>query len=137
MKLKMESFIKKLVSIILLFVLLLQPLCSLGIYSSQAQSGLTNLEQLMTDLQNNSIEQQALVLSLQDSLMTAEEQLSNAESTVETLTKSLNEASVLQEKQSKLLKKKDTTLCVLKWSLVLLTPIAFTTGLIIGYNLKE
>lgn len=136
MKLKMASFTKKLVSIILLFALLLQPLCCLELYSSPAQSGLTNLEQLMTDLQNNSIEQQILVQNLQDSLTTAEEQLANANNSVETLTKSLNEASQLQEKQSKLLKKQDTMLCVLKWSLVLLTPIAFTSGLIIGYKLK-
>lgn len=137
MKLKMGSFIKRLTSIVLLFVLLLQPLCCLDFYSSQAQSNLTNLEQLMTDLQNNSIEQQILVQNLQDSLATAETQLGNAESTVQTLTKSLEEASVMQEKQSKLLKKQDTMLCVLKWSLGLSIPIAFTTGLIVGYKMKR
>lgn len=129
MKQKMV-FITKPTSIILLLAFLSQPLYSLELYSSPAQSNLTDLEQLMTDLQNDSVTQRILVEDLQ-------KQLETANQSVENLTESLNEISELQKTQSKLLKKQDTTLKVLKWSLVLSIPIAFTAGLMIGWNLKE
>ena len=137
------AFTKKLISGILLLSLLLQPLLCSELYSSPAQLGLTNLEQLMTDLQNDSLTQRILAQNLQESLENANQQLeianqqlSNANSTAETLKNSLDEALELQETQSKLLKKQDIMCNVLKWSLVIGIPIAFTAGLTIGWKVK-
>lgn len=99
-------------------------------YYSQPQENLTNLEQLMTDLQNESWKQKILIESLQKAL-------DKSDSSVKSLTRQLTEISELSEKQSKLLKKQDTMCNVLKWSLAFTIPIAFTTGLILGYKMKE
>lgn len=128
---------KRILSIILLFAFCYCPLCSAEYYTSEAQLGLASLENLITSLQNDLLTQQILAQNLKDSLTTAEKQLNTAETTVTKLTESLTEASQLQETQSKLLKKQDTMLHVLKWSLILSIPIAFTTGLTIGLNLNK
>lgn len=97
---------------------------------SQSQENLTKLEDLMTSLQNESIQQKILIENLQKAL-------DKSDSCVESLTLQLTEISELSEKQSKLLRKQDTMCNVLKWSLVFTIPIAFTTGLILGYKMKE
>lgn len=136
MKIKMD-FTKRLIAIILLLSLAFSSLYCSEPYSSEAQSNLTSLEDIMTNLQNDYLNQQILVQDLQESLENVQSQLTNAEATVMSLEQSLQEISAQYEKQLKLSKKKDTLLSVLKWSLVCGIPIAITSGVIIGYKLKE
>lgn len=99
---------------------------------SPVQGNLTQLEQLMTNLQNGSITQQIQIEDLQKRLETADLLSRNLEMHLaETLEQS--------EKQSKLLKKRERQLELWKWSSGFGIPIAFTAGLTLGFlaiNLK-
>ena len=118
---KMGIFIKKAISILLLLSFLQFSCFSAEPYQSTVQSNLTNLEQLMTDLQNSSIERQILVQDLQ-------KQLESANQSVDNLTNQVDEISQISEQHSKLLKKQEKQLVLWKW----LSACSIATGIILG-----
>src|SRR5574344_652787 len=112
---------KRIISILLLFAFLHFCCFSVEPYQSSVQFNITQLEQIMTDLQNRSIEQQILVQDLQ-------KQLESANQSVDSLTNQVDEISQISETQSKLLKKQEKQLSLWKG----LSACSIVMGIIIG-----
>lgn len=115
---------------ILLSLLCLFCCFHLSAQTSPVQSNLTNLEDYVINLENESLTQKILINNL-------EEQLNNANQSVENLNNQLIEILAQQEMQSKLLKKYEFKCKVLKVSLVVGIPIAITTTGILCYYLNN
>ena len=124
---------KKLVSIVLLFALLLS---SLFCWEPQVYSGLTQLEDKLTSLEDNLLKQQNQITLLQGNLKIAEQDLNNAISYSKNLETQLDEALKQSEIVSTSLKNKDITLRVLSITLTVAVPTSFIIGLMIGLNTR-
>ena len=124
---------KKLVSIVLLFALLLS---SLFCWEPQVYSGLTQLEDKLTSLEDNLLKQQNQITLLQGNLKIAEQDLNNAISYSKNLETQLDEALKQSEIVSTSLKNKDITLRVLSITLTVAIPTSFIIGLMIGLNTR-
>ena len=143
MKTKM-AFITRLISIILSFALLLQPLCCSELFSLSAYQGLTQLEGGLTNLEDNLLKQQQQITLLEgnlkiaeDNLNLANQDLSNAISYSKSLETQLDEASKQLEIVSTSLKNKDITLQFYRITLMVAIPTTFIIGLIAGWKVKE
>lgn len=124
---------KKVVSILLLFVFLLS---SLFCWEPQVYSGLTQLEDKLTSLEDNSLKQQNQITLLQGNLKIAEQDLNNAILYSKNLETQLDEALKQSETVSNSLKNKDITLRVLGITLTVAIPTSFIIGLMIGLNMR-
>ena len=124
---------KRLVSIILLSVFLLS---SLFCWEPPVYSGLTQLEDKLTFLEDNSLKQQNQITLLQGNLKIAEQDLNNAILYSKNLETQLDEALKQSEIVSNSLKNKDITLRVLSITLTVAVPTSFIIGLIIGLNTR-
>ena len=122
---------KRLVSIILLFVFLLS---SLFCWEPPVYSGLTQLEDKLTFLEDNLQKQQNQITLLQGNLKIAEQDLNNAILYSKNLETQLDEALKQSEIVSTSLKNKDITLRVLSITLTVAVPTSFIIGLMIGLN---
>lgn len=124
---------KRLVSIILLSVFLLS---SLFCWEPPVYSGLTQLEDKLTFLEDNLQKQQNQITLLQGNLKTAEQDLNNAILYSKNLETQLDEALKQSEIVSTSLKNKDITLRVLSITLTVAIPTSFIIGLMIGLNTR-
>lgn len=124
---------KKVVSTLLLFVFLLS---SLFCWEPQVYSGLTQLEDKLTSLEDNSLKQQNQITLLQGNLKIAEQDLNNAILYSKNLETQLDEALKQSEIVSNSLKNKDITLRVLSITLTVAIPTSFIIGLMIGLNMR-
>lgn len=97
---------RKLFCVLVAFFLL--PYLAFG--QSQAQSNLSNLEDYVISIENESLKQKERIESL-------EQELNSANQSVENLNVQLKEMSALQERQSNLSKKSELRCTVLSWSL--------------------
>ena len=121
MRLKMEGFIKRVISILLLLSFL-QFSC---FTQSSVQFNITKLEDNLIQLENNSLLQQKQIEDLQFSL-------DNANLLSMTLQTQLTETSQTLENASNSLKKSELKSEVLKWSLIIGVPTSFIAGMMIG-----
>ena len=124
---------KRLVSTLLLFVFFLS---SLFCWEPQVYSGLTQLEDKLTSLEDNSLKQQNQITLLQGNLKIAEQDLNNAILYSKNLETQLDEALKQSETVSNSLKNKDITLRVLGITLTVAIPTSFIIGLMIGLNTR-
>ena len=124
---------KRLVSIILLSVFLLS---SLFCWEPPVYSGLTQLEDKLTFLEDNLQKQQNQITLLQGNLKIAEQDLNNAILYSKNLETQLDEALKQSEIVSNSLKNKDITLRVLSITLTVAIPTSFMIGLMIGLNTR-
>ena len=124
---------KRLVSIVLLLVFLLS---SLFCWEPPVYSGLTQLEDKLTFLEDNSLKQQNQITLLQGNLKIAEQDLNNAILYSKNLETQLDEALKQSEIVSNSLKNKDITLRVLSITLTVAIPTSFIIGLMIGLNTR-
>lgn len=124
---------KRLVSTLLLFVFLLS---SLFCWEPPVYSGLTQLEDKLTSLEDNLQKQQNQITLLQGNLKIAEQDLNNAISYSKNLETQLDEALKQSEIVSTSLKNKDITLRVLSITLTVAIPTSFMIGLMIGLNTR-
>lgn len=124
---------KRLVSIILLSVFLLS---SLFCWEPPVYSGLTQLEDKLTSLEDNLLKQQNQITLLQGNLKIAEQDLNNAILYSKNLETQLEEALKQSEIVSTSLKNKDITLRVLSITLTVAIPTSFIIGLMIGLNTR-
>ena len=124
---------KRLVSTLLLFVFLLS---SLFCWEPPVYSGLTQLEDKLTFLEDNSLKQQNQITLLQGNLKIAEQDLNNAILYSKNLETQLDEALKQSEIVSNSLKNKDITLRVLSITLTVAIPTSFIIGLMIGLNTR-
>ena len=124
---------KRLVSIILLSVFLLS---SLFCWEPPVYSGLTQLEDKLTSLEDNLLKQQNQITLLQGNLKIAEQDLNNAILYSKNLETQLDEALKQSEIVSTSLKNKDITLRVLSITLTVAIPTSFIIGLMIGLNTR-
>lgn len=124
---------KRLVSIILLSVFLLS---SLFCWEPPVYSGLTQLEDKLTFLEDNLQKQQNQITLLQGNLKIAEQDLNNAILYSKNLETQLDEALKQSEIVSTSLKNKDITLRVLSITLTVAIPTSFIIGLMIGLNTR-
>lgn len=124
---------KKVVSTLLLFVFFLS---SLFCWEPQVYSGLTQLEDKLTSLEDNSLKQQNQITLLQGNLKIAEQDLNNAILYSKNLETQLEEALKQSETVSNSLKNKDITLRVLGITLTVAIPTSFIIGLMIGLNTR-
>lgn len=115
-----------------IFFILLLFYVSSFLYAQQSpvQSNLTNLEDYVINLENESLMQKMLIESL-------EEQLSNANQSVESLNLQLEEAYQLQEMQSNSLKKLEFKCKVLRISLEVGIPVSIIATGILCYCLNN
>ena len=125
---------KKVVSILLLFVFLLS---SLFCWEPPVYSGLTQLEDKLTSLEDNLLKQQNQITLLQGNLKIAEQDLNNAILYSKNLETQLDEALKQSEIVSTSLKNKDITLRVLSITLTVAVPTSFIIGLMTMYLIKE
>lgn len=124
---------KRLRKLLLLSLLLwLAPLC----FSQQStsQSSLTQLEDYITQLENNSIEQLEKIESLQASLKSSELLLEQSTKKLENSEKSLEEVSVQLEKQSKSLKSSELKLWIWRGVAAVSIGTAITTTMILIFK---
>ena len=124
---------KRLVSTLLLFVFLLS---SLFCWEPPVYSGLTQLEDKLTSLEDNLLKQQNQITLLQGNLKIAEQDLNNAILYSKNLETQLEEALKQSEIVSTSLKNKDITLRVLSITLTVAIPTSFIIGLMIGLNTR-
>lgn len=124
---------KRLVSITLLLVFLFQSLFCLEF---PAYSGLTQLEDKLTSLEDNLLKQQNQITLLQGNLKIANQDLNNAILYSKNLETQLDEALKQSEIVSTSLKNKDITLRVLRITLTVAIPTSFIIGLMIGLNMR-
>lgn len=124
---------KRLVSTLLLFVFLLS---SLFCWEPPVYSGLTQLEDKLTSLEDNLLKQQNQITLLQGNLKIAEQDLNNAILYSKNLETQLDEALKQSEIVSTSLKNKDITLRVLSITLTVAVPTSFIIGLMIGLNTR-
>lgn len=124
---------KRLVSIILLYVFLLS---SLFCWEPPVYSGLTQLEDKLTSLEDNLLKQQSQITLLEGNLKIAEQDLNNAILYSKNLETQLDEALKQSEIVSTSLKNKDITLRVLSITLTVAIPTSFMIGLMIGLNTR-
>ena len=124
---------KRLVSITLLLVFLFQSLFCLEF---QPYSGLTQLEDKLTSLEDNLLKQQSQITLLQGNLKIANQDLNNAILYSKNLETQLDEALKQSEIVSTSLKNKDITLRVLSITLTVAVPTSFIIGLMIGLNTR-
>ena len=124
---------KRLVSTLLLFVFLLS---SLFCWEPPVYSGLTQLEDKLTFLEDNLQKQQNQITLLQGNLKIAEQDLNNAILYSKNLETQLDEALKQSEIVSNSLKNKDITLRVLSITLTVAVPTSFIIGLMIGLNTR-
>ena len=124
---------KRLVSTLLLFVFLLS---SLFCWEPPVYSGLTQLEDKLTFLEDNLLKQQNQITLLQGNLKIAEQDLNNAILYSKNLETQLDEALKQSEIVSNSLKNKDITLRVLSITLTVAIPTSFIIGLMIGLNTR-
>lgn len=124
---------KRLVSTLLLFVFLLS---SLFCWEPPVYSGLTQLEDKLTSLEDNLQKQQNQITLLQGNLKIAEQDLNNAILYSKNLETQLEEALKQSEIVSTSLKNKDITLRVLSITLTVAVPTSFIIGLMIGLNTR-
>ena len=124
---------KRLVSTLLLFVFLLS---SLFCWEPPVYSGLTQLEDKLTSLEDNLQKQQNQITLLQGNLKIAEQDLNNAILYSKNLETQLDEALKQSEIVSNSLKNKDITLRVLSITLTVAIPTSFIIGLMIGLNTR-
>ena len=122
---------KRVISILLLFVFLLS---SLFCWEPPVYSGLTQLEDKLTSLEDNLQKQQNQITLLQGNLKIAEQDLNNAILYSKNLETQLDEALKQSEIVSNSLKNKDITLRVLSITLTVAVPTSFIIGLMIGLN---
>ena len=124
---------KRIISTLLLFVFLLS---SLFCWEPPVYSGLTQLEDKLTFLEDNSLKQQNQITLLQGNLKIAEQDLNNAILYSKNLETQLDEALKQSEIVSNSLKNKDITLRVLSITLTVAIPTSFIIGLMIGLNTR-
>ena len=124
---------KRIISTLLLFVFLLS---SLFCWEPPVYSGLTQLEDKLTFLEDNLQKQQNQITLLQGNLKIAEQDLNNAILYSKNLETQLDEALKQSEIVSNSLKNKDITLRVLSITLTVAVPTSFIIGLMIGLNTR-
>ena len=124
---------KRIISILLLFVLLLSSLCC---WEPPVYSGLTQLEDKLTSLEDSFLKQQNQITLLQGNLKIAEQDLNNAILYSKSLETQLDEALKQSEIVSTSLKNKDITLRVCRITLIVAVPTSFIIGLMIGLNMR-
>ena len=124
---------KRIISILLLFVLLLSSLCC---WEPPVYSGLTQLEDKLTSLEDSFLKQQNQITLLQGNLKIAEQDLNNAILYSKSLETQLDEALKQSEIVSTSLKNKDITLRVCRITLIVAVPTSFIIGLMIGLNTR-
>ena len=124
---------KRIISILLLFVLLLSSLCC---WEPPVYSGLTQLEDKLTSLEDSFLKQQNQITLLEGNLKVAEQDLSNAILYSKSLETQLDEALKQSEIVSTSLKNKDITLRVCRITLIVAVPTSFIIGLMIGLNMR-
>ena len=124
---------KRVISTLLLFVFLLS---SLFCWEPPVYSGLTQLEDKLTFLEDNLQKQQNQITLLQGNLKIAEQDLNNAILYSKNLETQLDEALKQSEIVSNSLKNKDITLRVLSITLTVAVPTSFIIGLMIGLNTR-
>ena len=124
---------KRIISTLLLFVFLLS---SLFCWEPPVYSGLTQLEDKLTFLEDNLQKQQNQITLLQGNLKIAEQDLNNAILYSKNLETQLDEALKQSEIVSNSLKNKDITLRVLSITLTVAIPTSFIIGLMIGLNTR-
>ena len=124
---------KRIISILLLFALLLSSLCC---WEPPVYSGLTQLEDKLTSLEDSFLKQQSQITLLQGNLKIAEQDLSNAILYSKSLETQLDEALKQSEIVSTSLKNKDITLRVCRITLIVAVPTSFIIGLMIGLNMR-
>ena len=124
---------KRVISILLLFVFLLS---SSFCWEPPVYSGLTQLEDKLTFLEDNLQKQQNQITLLQGNLKIAEQDLNNAILYSKNLETQLDEALKQSETVSNSLKNKDITLRVLSITLTVAIPTSFIIGLMIGLNTR-
>ena len=124
---------KRIISTLLLFVFLLS---SLFCWEPPVYSGLTQLEDKLTSLEDNLQKQQNQITLLQGNLKIAEQDLNNAILYSKNLETQLDEALKQSEIVSNSLKNKDITLRVLSITLTVAIPTSFIIGLMIGLNTR-
>ena len=124
---------KRIISILLLFVLLLSSLCC---WEPPVYSGLTQLEDKLTSLEDSFLKQQNQITLLEGNLKVAEQDLSNAILYSKSLETQLDEALKQSEIVSTSLKNKDITLRVCRITLIVAVPTSFIIGLMIGLNTR-
>ena len=124
---------KRVISTLLLFVFLLS---SLFCWEPPVYSGLTQLEDKLTSLEDNLLKQQNQITLLQGNLKIAEQDLNNAILYSKNLETQLDEALKQSEIVSTSLKNKDITLRVLSITLTVAVPTSFIIGLMIGLNTR-
>ena len=124
---------KRVISTLLLFAFLH---LSLFCWEPQVYSGLTQLEDKLTSLEDNLLKQQNQITLLQGNLKIAEQDLNNAISYSKNLETQLEEALKQSEIVSTSLKNKDITLRVLSITLTVAIPTSFIIGLMIGLNTR-
>ena len=127
---------KRIVSILLLLAFLCQSSFCLELSSMQAYSGLTQLEDKLTSLEDNLLKQQNQITLLEGNLKIANQDLNNAISYSKNLETQLEEALKQSEIVSTSLKNKDISLRVCRITLIVAVPTCFMIGLIVGWNLK-
>ena len=142
MKVK-KVFTKKLIGLILLLVFSAQSLFCSELFSLNAYTGLTQLEEKLTLLEDNSLKQMEQIKLLegnlkiaQDDLKIAKVDLSNAISYSKSLEIQLDEALQQCETVSNSLKNKDIILGAYRTTLMVAIPVTFTIGLIVGLKMK-
>ena len=124
---------KRIISILLLFAFLLSSSFCLDL---QTYSGLTELEDKLTSLEDSWLKQQNQITVLQGNLKIAEQDLNNAILYSKSLETQLDEALKQSEIVSNSLKNKDITLRVFRTTLIVAVPMSFIIGLMIGLNVK-
>lgn len=124
---------KRIISILLLFVFLLSSLCC---WEPPVYSGLTQLEDKLTSLEDSFLKQQSQITLLQGNLKIAEQDLNNAILYSKSLETQLDEALKQSEIVSTSLKNKDITLRVCRITLIVAVPTSFIIGLMIGLNMR-
>ena len=124
---------KRIISILLLFALLLSSLCC---WEPPVYSGLTQLEDKLTSLEDSFLKQQNQITLLQGNLKIAEQDLNNAILYSKSLETQLDEALKQSEIVSTSLKNKDITLRVCRITLIVAVPTSFIIGLMIGLNMR-
>lgn len=124
---------KRIISILLLFAFLLSSSFCLDL---QTYSGLTELEDKLTSLEDSWLKQQNQITVLQGNLKIAEQDLNNAILYSKSLETQLDEALKQSKIVSTSLKNKDITLRVFRTTLIVAVPMSFIIGLMIGLNTK-
>ena len=124
---------KRIISILLLFAFLLSSSFCLDL---QTYSGLTELEDKLTSLEDSWLKQQNQITILQGNLKIAEQDLNNAILYSKSLETQLDEALKQSKIVSTSLKNKDITLRVFRTTLIVAVPMSFIIGLMIGLNTK-